>query len=203
MVKNIVFDLGNVLLKFNPERIITEYVHNKKIKEQIYGNIFDSKEWVMLDKGKISSHYATKKFIQKMPDHENIIREIMDSWDDYLNPIDKNLEVLKNLYKRSYNLYVLSNFHKDAFEKVSNKYDFFDYFTGMIISYQEETIKPEKKIYQILINRFNLAPRETLFIDDNVQNIKQAQKMGFKTIYFDDNINLSKSISEYINKTKG
>lgn len=200
MVKNIVFDLGNVLLKFNPEKIIK--VYQKNLKEEIYNNIFDSKEWVMLDRGEISSQYATKKFIEKMPDHEKIIREIMNSWDDYLKPIDENLNLLKELSKSPFNLYVLSNFHKDAFKKVSNKYNFFDYFTGMVISYQENTVKPEEDIYQILIDRFNLNPNITLFIDDKRENIKQAEKMGFKTIHFNDSIKLSKSIYEHINKSK-
>ncbi len=198
MVKNVVFDLGNVLLDFNSDEIIADYVKDEKLHQQISENIFNSKEWILLDRGEITAKEATNRFINRMPDKEKLVREIMDNWKHYLTPIQVNVEVLNNIAQKPINLYVLSNFHKEAFEEVYEKYDFFNHFDGMIISYREKTVKPERKIYEKLINRYNLKPDTTLFIDDSERNIEAAKKLGFKTIHFNDNMKLSNSITDYI-----
>ncbi|HMA58771.1 MAG TPA: HAD family phosphatase [Halanaerobiales bacterium] len=198
MVKNVVFDLGNVLLDFNSDEIIADYVKDEKLHQQISENIFNSKEWILLDRGEITAKEATNRFIKRIPDKEKLVREIMDNWKHYLTPIQVNVEVLNNIAQKPINLYVLSNFHKEAFEEVYEKYDFFNHFDGMIISYREKTVKPERKIYEKLINRYNLKPDTTLFIDDSERNIEAAKKLGFKTIHFNDNMKLSNSITDYI-----
>jgi len=198
MVKNVVFDLGNVLLDFNSDEIIADYVKDEKLHQQISENIFNSKEWILLDRGEITAKEATNRFIKRMPDKEKLVREIMDNWKHYLTPIQANVEVLNNIAQKPINLYVLSNFHKEAFEEVYEKYDFFNHFDGMIISYREKTVKPERKIYEKLINRYNLKPDTTLFIDDSERNIEAAKKLGFKTIHFNDNMKLRNSITDYI-----
>ena len=198
MVKNVVFDLGNVLLDFNSDEIIADYVKDEKLHQQISENIFNSKEWILLDRGEITAKEATNRFIRRIPDKEKLVREIMDNWKHYLTPIQVNVEVLNNIAQKPINLYVLSNFHKEAFEEVYEKYDFFNHFDGMIISYREKTVKPERKIYEKLINRYNLKPDTTLFIDDSERNIEAAKKLGFKTIHFNDNMKLSSSITDYI-----
>ena len=198
MVKNVVFDLGNVLLDFNSDEIIADHVKDEKLHQQISENIFNSKEWILLDRGEITAKEATNRFIKRMPDKEKLVREIMDNWKHYLTPIQANVEVLNNIAQKPINLYVLSNFHKEAFEEVYEKYDFFKHFDGMIISYREKTVKPERKIYEKLINRYNLKPDTTLFIDDSERNIEAAKKLGFKTIHFNDNMKLSSSITDYI-----
>ena len=198
MVKNVVFDLGNVLLNFNSDKIIADHVQDDELHQQISANIFESEEWILLDRGTITAKEATKRFIERMPQNEKLIKEIMENWKQYLTPINENVEVLNNLAQKPINLYVLSNFHKEAFEEVYKKYDFFNHFDGLIISYREKTVKPEKEIYEKLITRFNLKPETTLFIDDSQRNIEAAQKMGFKTIHFNDNIKLSNAITDYI-----
>jgi putative hydrolase of the HAD superfamily len=198
MVNNVVFDLGNVLLDFNSDKIIADHVQDDELHQQISANIFESEEWILLDRGTITAKEATKRFIRRMPENEKLIKEIMENWKQYLTPINENVEVLNNLAQKPINLYVLSNFHKEAFEEVYEKYDFFNHFDGLIISYREKTVKPEKEIYEKLITRFDLKPETTLFIDDSQRNIEAAQKMGFKTIHFNDNIKLSNSITDYI-----
>lgn len=198
MIKNLVFDLGNVLLDFNPKKIIDDYVIEERKKKEIYDNIFNSKEWAMLDKGTISEKNATRKFVDRQPNNKNEIIKIMDNWISYLKPINKNISVLKDLANKEINLYVLSNFHKKAFLKVKQKYNFFDFFDGKVISYQVNTIKPEDEIYKILISKYNLNPQDTLFIDDSINNIKAAKKLQFKTIHFNNGIELEKEITRFL-----
>lgn len=198
MIKNVVFDLGNVLLDFNSDNIIADHIEDEKLHQRILKNIFESKEWIKLDKGEISASKATEIFIKRQPENEKLIKEIMHNWKFYLRPIKPNVEVLNKLANMNINLYILSNFHKEAFEVVYNKYDFFKHFDGMIISYQVKAVKPDKIIYEKLINSFDILPKNTLFIDDSFKNIQAAEKLGFKTIHFNDNISLEKEISNDI-----
>lgn len=198
MVKNVVFDLGNVLLNFNSDKIIADHIKDEKLHRKISENIFKSQEWIKLDKGEISASKATEIFIERQPDNEKLIKEIMQNWISYLKPITSNVKVLNKLVNKSLNLYVLSNFHKEAFEKVFNKYDFFQHFEGMIISYKVKAIKPDRKIYEKLIDRFDISAENSLFIDDSFENIQAAKRLGFKTIHFNDNIKLENEISKYI-----
>ncbi|MGM0446237.1 MAG: HAD family hydrolase [Bacillota bacterium] len=196
MIENVVFDLGNVLLEFTPEKIIDDYVTEESKKKEIYDNIFNSKEWIMLDRGTISENEATRKFVDRQPNNKNEIIKIMDNWISYLKPITKNISVLKNLAGQEINLYILSNFHKKAFLQVKQRYNFFDFFDGKVISYQVNTIKPEDKIYEILISKYNLNSQDTLFIDDSINNIKTADNFKFKTIHFNNSIELEREVSK-------
>jgi len=198
MVKNIIFDLGNVLLDFNSDNIIANHIEDGKLHQKISENIFESQEWIKLDKGEISASKATEIFIERQPENEKLIKEIMHNWKSYLTPIETNINVLNKLANKSLSLYVLSNFHKEAFEVVYDKYDFFSHFDGMIISYQVNAVKPDKLIYKKLIDRFDISPENSLFIDDSFKNIQIAEKLGFKTIHFNDNISLEKEVYKYI-----
>src|SRR6056297_1035801 len=198
MIDNIVFDLGNVLLDFTPENIINDYVFDDSKREEIYDNIFNSEEWIMLDRGTISKKEAISKFIDRQTKNKKEILTIMNNWISYLKPINQNILVLKELYKKNINLYILSNFHKEAFLKVKSKYGFFDYFNGKVISYQVKTIKPEDKIYKLLLSKYNLDSQNTLFIDDSLKNIEIAQELNFKTIHFKDDVNLEGEVNKYL-----
>ncbi|MDZ7671782.1 MAG: HAD family phosphatase [Halanaerobiales bacterium] len=198
MIKNVVFDLGNVLLEFTPEKIVDDYVLKESKKEAIYDNIFNSKEWIMLDKGTISQKQATRRFVDRQPNNKNEIIKIMDNWISYLKPINKNISVLKDLANKEINLYILSNFHEKAFLEVKQKYDFFDLFDGKVVSFQVNIIKPEDKIYKTLISKYQINPQNTLFIDDSFNNIKAANKLQFKTIHFNYGIDLESEVSRFL-----
>lgn len=184
MIKNIVFDLGNVLLTFSPGDILEQYIDDPRTRQRVYENIFRGQEWEQLDRGVISKKTACSRMIERRPEDEQIIDKIMENWEQYLNPIPETIAILRELHERDYPLYVLSNFHQSAFELVVDQYDFFDYFTGIIISARVKAIKPEPEIYRVLLDRFVLNPEQTLFIDDSPENLEGARRFGMKTIHF-------------------
>jgi len=100
-----------------------------------------------------------------------------------LTPIEENINLLKELRELGYRTYILSNFIKETYIYIKKKYDFFSLFKGQIISGIENFIKPEKAIYELLLNRFSLIPEESLFIDDVLSFLKPAKKLGMKTIW--------------------
>jgi putative hydrolase of the HAD superfamily len=197
VVKNIIFDLGNVLISFNPTMYLHTKISNKEKAQQVYEEVFTSKEWLMLDKGLITEEEAVNEICNRSKENSELIRLVMDNWYQLLTPIEDTVEVLKELKHKGYRLYVLSNFHLLAYENVTKRYDFFGYFDGDIISYKENLLKPEKDIYNKLIKKFNINPKESIFIDDTKENIESAAWLGFETILFINSEDLVKNLNKF------
>ncbi|ADQ14216.1 HAD family hydrolase [Halanaerobium hydrogeniformans] len=184
MIKNIVFDLGNVLLDFDPESYLADLEYDEQQKMEIKKAVFASPEWLQLDRGSLNFAEAKKKMIARNPHLAPEIENVVDGWEKILSLKEDTLLILKELAQKDYQLYVLSNFHQKAFAYVHEKYDFFSYFSGIVISSEVGMIKPEKEIYSYLLNEYQLKAEETLFIDDTLANIEAAQSKGIKGIHF-------------------
>ena len=198
MIKNIVFDLGNVLLDFDPESYLDELGYSDDLKSQLINEIFETEEWLQLDRGTISQKQAVEKWQQRNPELAEEIAEVMAEWEKILTLKKDSLEILKSTAQKNYNLYILSNFHQQAFDYISSKYDFFKYFDGRVISADVNLIKPEAEIYDHLLNKFNLKAEETLFIDDSKANIEAALKKGIRVIHFKDAESLDEELKLYL-----
>jgi putative hydrolase of the HAD superfamily len=122
----------------------------------------------------------------------------MAEWEKILTVKKDSLKILKSLAAKNYNLYILSNFHKKAFDYVSNKYDFFNYFDGRVISAAVKMIKPEAEIYDYLLKKFDLEAEETVFIDDSRKNIEAASAKGIRVIHFKDASSLAEELKLYL-----
>ncbi|MGG7056957.1 HAD family hydrolase [Clostridium tertium] len=185
MYKNIIFDLGNVLLSFNPKEYLKSKITEDKI-DDVYKAIFQSEEWIMLDRGTISEKDAINNIIRRNTTYRDDINLVFKDWYDILKPIEETVEVLQSLKENGYNIYYLSNFHELAFREVTTKNKFFELFDGGVVSYAEKLIKPEEEIYKLLLKRYNLKPEETIFIDDTKVNVDGASKLGIKAIFLEN-----------------
>jgi putative hydrolase of the HAD superfamily len=198
VIKNIVFDLGNVLLDFDPDSYLEYFAYNEKIKSRLKAEIFETEEWLQLDRGTITESEAVEIWQQRNPDLKTEIADIMSNWEKILTIKEDSLEILKSLAAENYNLYILSNFHQKAFKYVSGKYNFFNYFDGRVISADIGLIKPSSEIYDYLLDKFNLKAAETIFIDDSRENIKAALKKGLRVIHFTDAGSLQEELKLYL-----
>ena len=198
MIRNIVFDLGNVLLDFEPESYLEKLGYSGEIKDKLKAEIFETEEWLMLDRGTISQEKAVEKWQQRNPELKDEIADVMAEWEKILVLKEDSLDILKSLAEKDYNLYVLSNFQKKAFAYVKSKYDFFNYFDGRVISADIGMIKPEADIYDHLLDKFNLKAEETVFIDDSKENIMAALKKGIRVIHFKDAASLEEELKLYL-----
>ncbi|MDY6894261.1 MAG: HAD family phosphatase [Thermotogota bacterium] len=192
-MRNIVFDLGNVLFKFDPDEILEGLFKDPLIKSKLKEAVFKTSMWKELDRGTLSFEEAEKIFIEKNPNLKEEIDILLKEWKNYLHPLTENIEILPEL-KENNKLFILSNFHEEAFNYIRRKYSFFDIFDGMVISYKEKLLKPEKEIYQLLLNRYNLNPEETFFVDDIVENIHAAEEVGIKGILYTDPESLKETL---------
>jgi len=187
MIKNIIFDLGNVVLKLKWNLVVDRYASNDKDKQLLENVIFNSKEWEMLDEGTIEKKDAIKIMLEKLPLHlHNACLEIMTHWQESLIINTQIVDFIKQIRESGYNTYILSNAPLDIPDFLKNK-DLDKYFNGKIISAEEKIIKPNKEIYQLILNRFSLNANECLFLDDKKENIDAAIKSGIHGYVFNYN----------------
>jgi len=180
-MKNIIFDLGQVLIQFNPKK----FLKDNKIEnsELILKELFEDKLWLDLDRGTILEEEVATIISNRSKLSYEEVMNILDNRYKMLPAIECNKHFPKLLKEKGYKLYILSNFPKIPFEQVSKNYEFFNHFDGKVVSAYVQELKPEKKIYETLINRYSLDPKETLFIDDSFPNIKMAEQLGIHGIH--------------------
>ena len=195
-IDTIVFDIGNVLITFDPLGYLRESFNDEDMLNLVCNAIFRSKEWLELDRGTLDEEAFGEIISHRIPEHKRHVTKVMEGWEEILNPIESSIALLPGLKEKGYKLYLLSNFHKKAFKKVYEKYEFFQYFDGRLISSDYQLLKPEKAIYQKLIELYNLNPSTTLFIDDAKENIEVAKKLGFQTIHFKE----AQQINDFLTK---
>ncbi len=194
MIKNIVFDLGNVLISFRPSEYLKRNNYPEKTRERILNDIFMSPEWLMLDDGKITPEEAIDSIARKSSLKRAEIALIFNLRIEIMFPLDKNAGLLPGLRKRGFKLYYLSNFPLDVFDEVKNSFGFFKYFDGGIISSEVKYSKPGIEIYKIFLKKYDLKPEESLFIDDIEANVRSAELIGMKGIYTDGSFDIGNEL---------
>ena len=187
MIKNIIFDFGNVLLEWNEDKIVTNYSSKKEEQEILKKVIFKSDEWFMLDDGSMNYQEAISVFKEKLPINlKGKVEEIMSTWYKKM-PINQDIcNLIKKLKEKNYKIYALSNTHVPVYEYVKNS-EIGKYFDGFLISAIEKMMKPNEEIYYRLFEKFELVPQECFFIDDNEKNITASRKCGMEGYIFDIN----------------
>jgi putative hydrolase of the HAD superfamily len=182
MIKNIVFDLGNVLISFRPAEFLDKKNYPENFKTRILSDIFGSREWLLLDSGEITTQEAIDSIAKSSSLKREEILHIFNLRTELIYPIDQNIRILPDLKKRGFRLFYLSNFPLDIFDEVKNGYYFFRYFEGGLISAEAKVSKPDNRIYKLLLEKYNLIPGESLFIDDIEVNVKAAENNGLHGI---------------------
>ena len=181
-MKNIIFDFGGIILKVKMKEIVKKFTDSKEEQEFLLNNVVNSPEWI--EYGLIDTGYITKEdFINLVNDRTNNIHKdlVEDFINNYINHVyidDKIIELIKDLKKQGYKIYLLSNTQKYSYEKFIKDIEYL--FDGITLSFKEHLLKPYNAIYERLIDKYNLVPEESLFIDDREDNISTANKYGIK-----------------------
>ena len=180
---DIVFDIGNVIFEWNPQRLVDSLFLCKTESKEAIENIIAHEDWQMLDKGTLSLEEAISRANDRCNIGVNKIRKLFEETPKAILPIQETMNVIMELSEKGYSLYVLSNLHKHTFEYLSVTYDIWRHFSGIVISSHIKSIKPEPEIFKYLIDTYNLEPKNTVFLDDMKCNIEAAKKFGFNTIH--------------------
>ncbi len=201
MIKNLIFDLGNVLLSFRPAEYLAKNKYPETIKAIILSDIFGSAEWQMLDKGEITTPYAIECISKKSSLRKEEIAHIFNLRTDLMFPLNSNVSLLPGLKKRGLKLYYLSNFPGDIFEEIRSGYYFFKHFEGGLISAEAKHAKPDIRIYELLMQKYSLIPDECLFIDDLEVNVISAREFGMKGLFTDGSLEIGRALEKALKET--
>lgn len=181
-MKNIIFDIGNVLLDFQPEEYLLQHF-SESVMGDLMTIVFSSDEWIDLDLGTITLKEAIKSLTLRHPHYHDELVFFLENWTHMMIPIQDTIDIVYELKNKGYALYLLSNFSTDGIEILFKRYDFFELFDGAVISSKEKLVKPEEKIYQVLLDRYSLNPSESVFIDDLLANVNTAKRLSMHSIY--------------------
>lgn len=198
MIKNIIFDLGNVLMSWKPEEYLVNNGFPKNSRETILNEVFRSPEWQALDDGRLSLEDAVNSIASTSSLKTGEIYSVFNLRTKILFPLEANTKMLPRLRKGGFDLYYLSNFPEDIFDEVEGKYDFFRYFSGGLISARAKVSKPDERIYKILIDTYELIPEESLFIDDTHANAISAEMLGISVIHLSEPSALKDKLQDFL-----
>jgi 2-haloacid dehalogenase len=184
-INAIIFDLGNVLVDWNPLHVFGDYFDSEEKRNYFFGNICTSDWNEQQDAGR-SIVVATQELVNKFPDWEQPIRDYYGRWTEMLKgPIHGTVDIFRELRdNKNYKIYALTNWHSGLFDIALVRYNFMHWFDGRVVSGDEKTRKPFPEFYNILLDRYSVKAEEAVFIDDSLRNIKAAEALGINTIHF-------------------
>ena len=178
MVRNVVFDMGNVLLTYDPSVPLNAFCETKEEKETIRRELFLGPEWIEGDLGNLTSDGKYERVKQRVPKHMHpALKKCVYGWDICLEPVAGAYAFCEYLKGKGYRIFVLSNAGSDF-------YDYFPrfaplaYFDGIVVSADLHRIKPDFKIFRHLLETYRLDAKECLFLDDMEENVKAARQVG-------------------------
>ena len=182
MYKNIIFDLGGVLVDFDPKTYLVDRFCNAEVEEQVSQLTFESEEWKLLDAGLITRSEANLRMLARAKEYGRTfeVQGVLDDWMHILRPRRRMHELVRKLKSRGYCVYYLSNIPEDVLALLMER-DFKGLFDGGVASCEVKINKPAPRIYQALLDKYQLKADECIFIDDRADNIKAASLLGLGT----------------------
>ncbi len=183
MIKNIIFDIGNVLIDFAWEPFYRSFGFSEEIVERLANATVRTDIWNEFDRGEWSTERILDAFIANDPDLKEEIHRVFADISEILITRDYVIPWLQDLKKRGYQVFYLSNMGEFCHVQCREKLAFMDVMDGGILSYELCIIKPDVRIYQALLNKYALKAEECVFIDDNLGNVKAAEALGLYGIH--------------------
>lgn len=190
-INTIIFDLGGVLIDWNPRYVYRTIFDDGEKIDWFFNNICTS-DWNERQDEGYPIVKATEELVAKFPEWEEEIRAYYGRWTEMLGgPIGETVEIFRQLKKKSgLKFYALTNWSAELFPIALDRYDFLHWFDGRVVSGEEKTRKPFQKFYQILLDRYAINPQQAVFIDDNLRNVKAGELLGIQSIQYKNAIEL-------------
>jgi 2-haloacid dehalogenase len=186
-INTIVFDLGGVLIDWNPDYVFRDLIPDADRRRYFFDNICTHDWNIEQDAGR-PLQVATDQLVAEWPDWESEIRAYYGRWEEMLGgPIEPTVDLLRELRDGgNYRLLALTNWSAETFPVALERYEFLHWFEGIVVSGTEMTRKPFAKIYEILLDRYAVDPAHAVFIDDALPNVRGAEAVGMQAIHFKD-----------------
>jgi 2-haloacid dehalogenase len=182
--KAIVFDLGSVLIDWDPRHMFRKLIGDEAVMDEFLGEIATLRWNSYHDAGRLWSD-GVAMLSAIYPEYSEWIAAYLDRWDEMLNgPIEGTVEILKTLKDQGREVHALTNWSAETFPIAREKYEFLSWFEHTVVSGEERVKKPDRRIFEILLERIGRPAYECVFIDDSAANIAAAEALGFIAIHF-------------------
>lgn len=184
MIKNVVFDVGKVLVDFDWQGFFNILKYPPDVYEKVADATVRSKLWNEFDRSKMSDEEILQGFLEGAPDCQE---ELMRFWDNIGNSIkcyEYTPAWIQSLQENGYGVYLLSNYPRRIYSQSIHELAFVEHVDGAVFSFEVQATKPEQEIYEALLEKYQLQPTECVFVDDNRENIIAANQLGMATIHF-------------------
>ena len=183
MIDTIIFDVGMVLAEFCWKEYLESFGFEKEINERIANATVLTDTWNQFDRSEKSDEELLNDFISYEPSLKKEITMFFEQIGRSIRTYKDSNEWIKSLKDRGYKIYILSNYAEKTYIQSKESLTFLDYVDGALFSFQEKVIKPEPKIYQILLERYQINPEHAVFLDDVTKNLEEAKRQGLHTIH--------------------
>ncbi len=184
MIKNVIFDMGNVLIRFDRDYFISRLGIEGEDRELLKREVFLSLEWARMDRGSLTDEEAAQSVCKRLPEHlHDAAKKLVGMWDRPILPIDGMYDLVKELKEAGYGIYLLSNAsfrQHDYWPRIPGS----EFFDDTFISCDHRLVKPQPEIYREMLKKFGLQAEECVFIDDVPANIEGAYFCGIPGIVF-------------------
>jgi putative hydrolase of the HAD superfamily len=184
VVKNVIFDLGGVVIEWNSDRILETYYADPNVRAIMKQQMFQHPDWLELDRGTMHESELLARLGVRTGRPAAELSGLFDAVRESLHAKPDTVALLEKLYARGVPLYCLSNISSDIFKYLRERHSFWGVFRGIVISGDLKMIKPEPEIFHFLLQRYELAAAETVFVDDNAPNIEAARALGIQAVWF-------------------
>lgn len=197
MIKNVIFDITRVLLKFDRVKLLSSYYQGEDF-DFLMENLFLG--WEGMDEDSISVEDYQKLVLSRLPEKYHALAvDLLNNWENSMTFTDGICDYLKELKEKGYKLYILSNMTRHFIKNAYKFDDGFKYFDGIVYSAPIKLLKPDVRIYQYICNEYNLKPEECLFVDDLKENLAGAARLSIKTFWFQNNLDELKKFINSLN----
>lgn len=198
-IDTIVFDIGNVLAKFRWKEYLESFDFSEELFQRLAKAMFLSVAWAELDRGAKSDEEILQMMYDNAPDLKEEIWKVWNTRkEDFVWEYDFSEQWIRGLKERGYCILILSNYGQTLFQVAKEKFKFLKLVDGSVISYEIKHIKPEKEIYETLIQKYHVIPQRAVFLDDLPSNTEAARRMGFHTITVTDHETAVEKLEELL-----
>ena len=178
-MNTVIFDLGNVLVNYDWETFLRTFQFDEETFHTVAHAMFLSDVWQKGDAG-LSPSEELRLFIEETPLYEQEIRMVYEKLGGCISKYKYTDRLIEHFREKGYRIYYLSNYSEDLYNKTRESLSFIESFDGGVFSYREKCLKPDKTIYRILLERYQIIPGEALFLDDREENVRAAQELGIQ-----------------------
>ena len=185
-IDTVVFDIGNVLTNFAWDQFLENKGYDKEMVERMGRASVNSKDWVQFDKGDLTTEQICQRFADNDPEIGDELKSAFSDLTGIITKREKTIPWIQALKAAGYRVLVLSNFSKQAYDTCRDAMSFLDVVDGGILSYRDRVVKPDEAIYKLLMERYELVPEKTVFIDDTPANIEAAKRLKWHGIVYGD-----------------